>query len=131
MGGTSPQLISLHRFPGPNAPSARLEGTQCPLAHARLLTQLPPLAPDGKELLPQHLHVQIQPAGSFACWGETQGAQEGMRVPLWWGRGSPNPPRAPLCQGAAPTRADPVGHSGFLKPCAAQLLIQVLQELEG
>lgn len=48
---------------------------------------------------------------------------------MWWGGGAPSPPHAPFFQPAAPTRADPVGHSGFLKPCAAQLLIQVFQEL--
>lgn len=48
---------------------------------------------------------------------------------MWLGRGAPRPPHAPLSQPAAPTRADPVGHGGFLKPRAAQLLIQIFQEL--
>ena len=120
---------------GTRAPSCKLERTQaswaCP--PPRLLTQLPPLAPDGEELLPQQLHVQVQPAGSFACQGgDAEGLVGAEGSHVVGRRGPPSAPSLPTpgqwpCR--APTRGDPAGHGGFLKPRAAQLLIQIFQEL--
>lgn len=73
---------------------------------------------------------------SRSCSSATFRLSQQEAFPAVWGqrgaRGVPLAPQVPLAPHAipwAPTRCDPAGHGGLLKPRAAQLLIQVLQEL--
>lgn len=82
---------------GTSAPSARLEGIHRPrlAPPAGSLTQLPPLALEGEELLPQRLHVQVQPAESFTCQGGDIKGLTGAEGSFVWGRGPPPCPEPP------------------------------------